>query len=56
MVQKYFPKSCCIGKIILGDNGGDRKKMYVTSIISGTEIFLDNYQKLDNLFKLILCV
>ncbi len=31
-------------------------KMYVTSIISGTEIFLDNYQKLDNLFKLTLCV
>ncbi len=24
-----------------GDNGGDRKKMYVTSIISGTKVFLE---------------
>ncbi len=39
MIQKYFPKSCCsTWEIILGDNGDDRKKMYVTSIISGTKV------------------
>ena len=55
--SKIFPQKLLYWEIILGDNGGDRKKMYVT--ISGTEIFLDNnyYQKLDNyLFKLTLCV
>ena len=33
MIQKYFPKSWW--ELILGDNGGDRKKMYVTSINFG---------------------
>ncbi len=36
---------------------GDRKKMCVTSIISGTKVFVDKFsdQKLDNLFKLTVC-
>ncbi len=34
---------------------GDRKKMYVTSIISGTKVFLEKFFKLDNVFKLTPC-
>ncbi len=28
----------------LGENGGDRKKMYVTSIISGSKVFLEKFR------------
>ncbi len=29
----------------LGENGGDRKKMYVTSIISGSKVFLEKFKR-----------
>ncbi len=43
--SKIFPQKLFCGKIILGENGGDRTKICATSNISGTEIFLDKYSK-----------
>ncbi len=40
--SKIFPQKLFCGKIILGENGGDRTKICATSkYISGTEVFLD---------------
>ncbi len=52
--SKIFPQKLFCGKIILGENGGDRTKICATSNISGTEVFLDNflYQKIGNLLTI----
>ncbi len=39
--SKIFPQKLFCGKIILGENEGDRTKICATSNISGTEVFLD---------------
>ncbi len=41
--SKIFPQKLFCGKIILGENGGDRTKICATSKISGNEVFLDNF-------------
>ncbi len=53
-LQHYSTQKLFCGKIILGENGGDRTKICATSNISGTEVFPDKflYQKIENLLTI----